>query len=47
LEPLARGFGEDETREQLATAIGWGRYGELFDFHVDTGELVLSRADAG
>jgi NitT/TauT family transport system ATP-binding protein len=47
LDLLARGFGDDEARAQLATAIGWGRYGELFDFDADTGELVLSRADAG
>jgi NitT/TauT family transport system ATP-binding protein len=47
LDLLACGFGEDEVRAQLATAIGWDRYGELPDFDADTGELVLSRADSG
>jgi NitT/TauT family transport system ATP-binding protein len=47
LDLLARGFGEDEAHAQLDTAIGWGRYGELFDFDADTGELVLSVADSG
>ena len=39
------GFSEDETRFQLDTAIDWGRYGELFEFDVHTGELVLTPQD--
>jgi NitT/TauT family transport system ATP-binding protein len=42
LDLLGRGFGEDEARAQLNTAIDWGRYGELFDFDANTGELVLT-----
>jgi NitT/TauT family transport system ATP-binding protein len=42
LDLLGRGFGEDEARAQLNTAIGWGRYGELFDFDANSGELVLT-----
>ena len=46
LDLLGRGFSEDEARAQLDTAIDWGRYGELFEFDVHTGELVLSPPDA-
>jgi NitT/TauT family transport system ATP-binding protein len=45
LDLLRRSFGEDEARAQLDTAINWGRYGELFDFDANTGELVLTRPD--
>ena len=41
LDLLGRGFGEDNARAQLQTAIDWGRYGELFDFDVNSGELRL------
>jgi NitT/TauT family transport system ATP-binding protein len=39
LDLLRRGFSEAEARRQLDTAIDWGRYAELFDYH--NGELVL------
>jgi NitT/TauT family transport system ATP-binding protein len=42
---LSRGVGEDEARAQLNTAIDWGRYGELFDYDANIGELVLTRPD--
>jgi NitT/TauT family transport system ATP-binding protein len=40
LDLLGRGFSEAEARAQLNTAIGWGRYGELFEFDANNGELV-------
>jgi NitT/TauT family transport system ATP-binding protein len=43
LDLLRRGFSEDEAREQLRIAIDWGRYGELFDFDSNTGQLALER----
>jgi NitT/TauT family transport system ATP-binding protein len=45
LDLLRRGFSEDEARAQLDTAIDWGRYGELFDYRADDGELVLTPPD--
>jgi NitT/TauT family transport system ATP-binding protein len=42
LDLLGRGFTADEARAQLDTAIGWGRYGELFDYDSLTGELTLT-----
>lgn len=42
LDLLGRGFTADEARAQLDTAIGWGRYGELFDYDALTGELTLT-----
>ncbi|MGH9122452.1 MAG: AAA-associated domain-containing protein, partial [Acidimicrobiales bacterium] len=45
LDLLRRGFSEDEARAQLETAIDWGRYGELFDFDANTGELVLTKPE--
>ena len=44
LDLLGRGFTADEARAQLDTAIGWGRYGELFDYDSLTGELTLTPA---
>jgi NitT/TauT family transport system ATP-binding protein len=34
-------FSEDETILQLATAINWGRYAELFDFDVSRRRFIL------
>jgi NitT/TauT family transport system ATP-binding protein len=45
LDLLRRGFSEDEARTQLNIAIDWGRYGELFDFDVNTGQISLERHD--
>ena len=39
---LQRAFSEDEARAQLNTAVNWGRYAELFDYHADDDELVLT-----
>jgi NitT/TauT family transport system ATP-binding protein len=41
LDLLRRGFSEDEARQQLKIAVDWGRYGELFDFDANTGQLTL------
>ncbi len=41
LDLLRRGFSEDEARQQLRIAIDWGRYGELFDFDANSGQLSL------
>ena len=43
---LRRGFSEAETQRQLDIAIDWGRYGELFDYDADSGELVLAEVYA-
>jgi NitT/TauT family transport system ATP-binding protein len=40
-DTLRRGFSEEEARRQLDIAIDWGRYGELFAYDVNTGELAL------
>ena len=45
LDLLRRGFTEEEARAQLETAIGWGRYGELFSYDADDGELILTTAE--
>src|SRR5580658_6135485 len=45
LDLLRGGYSEEEGRAQLDTAIDWGRYGELFDYHADDGELILTPAD--
>jgi NitT/TauT family transport system ATP-binding protein len=45
LDLLRRGFSDDEARRQLDTAIAWGRYGELFEYDAEDGELMLQPAD--
>jgi NitT/TauT family transport system ATP-binding protein len=45
LDLLRRGFSEEEAREQLRIAVDWGRYGELFDFDSNTGQLTLDQAE--
>ncbi len=45
LDLLRRGFSQDEAQAQLDTAVDWGRYGELFDYRADDGELVLTPPD--
>jgi NitT/TauT family transport system ATP-binding protein len=39
---LRRGYSAEDTEKQLDIAIDWGRYGELFDYDADTGELILA-----
>jgi len=46
LDLLRRGFSDDKARRQLDTAIEWGRYGELFEYDAESGELVLEGAPA-
>jgi NitT/TauT family transport system ATP-binding protein len=41
LDLLRRGFTADEARRQLDIAIDWGRYGELFEYDAESGQLVL------
>jgi NitT/TauT family transport system ATP-binding protein len=41
LDLLRRGFSADEARRQLDIAIDWGRYGELFQYDAESGQLVL------
>lgn len=45
LDLLRGGFSQDEAQAQLDTAIDWGRYGELFDYRANDGELILTPAD--
>jgi NitT/TauT family transport system ATP-binding protein len=46
LDLLRRGFSADEARRQLDIAIDWGRYGELFEYDREDGELILAAAAA-
>jgi NitT/TauT family transport system ATP-binding protein len=39
LDILRRGFSDDEARHQLDIAIDWGRYGELYDYDANTGQI--------
>jgi NitT/TauT family transport system ATP-binding protein len=41
LDLLRRGFTADEARHQLDIAIDWGRYGELFEYDAESGQLKL------
>ena len=43
---LRRGYTTEDTEKQLNIAIDWGRYGELFDYDADTGEMILSEVAA-
>jgi len=42
LDLLRRGLSDANAKRQLQIAIDWGRYAELFDYDVDSGELVLT-----
>lgn len=44
---LRRAYGADDAQKQLDLAIDWGRYGELFDYDADSGEIVLTELAAG
>ncbi|KAA2252701.1 nitrate/sulfonate/bicarbonate ABC transporter ATP-binding protein [Solihabitans fulvus] len=46
LDLLRRGFSTEDARQQLDTAIDWGRYGELYDFDASTGEITADPAAA-
>jgi NitT/TauT family transport system ATP-binding protein len=41
LDVLRRGFSPQEARNQLGTAVDWGRYAELYDYDRDDEELTL------
>lgn len=43
LERLHAHFSPAEAQRQLATALAWARYGELFDFDADADEFVTGR----
>jgi len=40
-------FSEDEVKQQLDTALHWGRYAEIFDFDAKTGRLFLPTSSDG
>ena len=44
LDLLQRGFGPDDAQQQLDTAIGWGRYGELYHYDTDTDQMTADPA---
>jgi NitT/TauT family transport system ATP-binding protein len=46
LDLLRRGFSDEEARQQLDIAIDWGRYGELFEYDKESGQLVLGADQA-
>jgi len=46
LDLLRRGFTADEARHQLDIAIDWGRYGELFEYDSESGQLKLETEPA-
>ena len=46
LDLLRRGFSAEEARRQLDTAIEWGRYGELFEYDSESGQLILDSGPA-
>lgn len=41
LDILGQGFSPQDAQRQLDTAIGWGRYAELFDFNANTLKITL------
>ena len=45
LEHLLEHFSEPEARRQLATALAWARYGEVFDFDPGSEEFFLAPPD--
>jgi NitT/TauT family transport system ATP-binding protein len=42
LDLLRRGFSSDDARQQLDTAIDWGRYGELYDYDTDSDQITAA-----
>jgi NitT/TauT family transport system ATP-binding protein len=40
LDILQQGFNPDDAQQQLDTAIGWGRYAELFDYNTHTEQFT-------
>jgi NitT/TauT family transport system ATP-binding protein len=46
LDLLRRGFSTSDAQQQLDTAIDWGRYGELFDYDSDSGQITIDPSAA-
>lgn len=44
LDLLRRGFGPEDARRQLDTAIAWGRYAELYDYDTDSDRITADPA---
>jgi NitT/TauT family transport system ATP-binding protein len=44
LDLLRRGFGPEDAQQQLDTAIGWGRYAELFHYDTVTDQITADPA---
>lgn len=44
LDVLRRGFGPEDARRQLDTAVDWGRYGELYDYDAETEQITADPA---
>lgn len=40
---LRRSFGEEETADQIRTAIDWGRYAELYEYEAKAEQLCIQR----
>ncbi|WP_336157760.1 ABC transporter ATP-binding protein [Amycolatopsis sp. VC5-11] len=45
LDLLRRGFSAADARQQLDTAIDWGRYAELFDYDTDSDRIAQTTAE--
>ena len=43
LDVLRRSFGPEDARDQLDTAVDWGRYAELFEFDAAHDEIRLDK----
>ncbi|WP_370936618.1 AAA-associated domain-containing protein [Amycolatopsis sp. cg13] len=44
LDLLRRGISATDARQQLDTAIDWGRYAELFDYDTDSDRIAQTTA---
>ncbi len=44
LDILRQGFSPQETQQQFDTAVGWGRYAELFDYNSESDQIVIKAA---
>lgn len=44
LDLLRRSFGEQDAQRQLELTIDWGRYGELYEYDADSGQLIREHA---
>jgi len=44
LDMLGEQFSEEESQQQIETAVAWGRYAELFDYDAKRRRFVLPDA---